>query len=509
MDGFEVRLIPGTEGEESTHPFFSPDGSWVGYFSLGEGQLKKVRASGGAPVFLAEAGNPYAPFWAENGTILYAQPPPGLIMQVSENGGAPSVLVEVGGRVVGPVMLPDGESILFTVGDFNERQVVARSLDDGVQETLFDDATTGVQYLASGHLVYGVETDIFARSFDVETWEVGGQVPLLQDTFRLFANTAPHFDVSDLGSLVYLPEEGNVIVDTLAWVDREGNLESMRSLPQGQHHQPRLSPNHQQVSVNLRNLSDLGDSSIWIYELGRSAEFPLTRTPSRSPLWSPDGLSVAYYDIASGGVLIRSADGSDEPQNMTEANDVPSHPVAWSSDGETLAVVRRGTANSWDIDMVSVGDESVRFLSDEYDEGQPTFSPNGDWVAYVSNESGERQVYLTPYPGAGMKIPLAHGDEPLWAENGELFYRTQDGNMMVVGISTEPELEIGDASILFEDRFVTDSEPTRNYDVTSDGQRFVMVARGVQGNQGAREAGLQLRVVLNWFEELKERVSAQ
>ena len=495
MNEFEARLIPGTEGEDSARPFFSPDGVWVGYFSLREGQLKKVLTDGGAPVHLADADNAFGPFWAANGSILYAERSSGRIMEVSENGGEPSVLVEVEDLVRNPVMLPGGNSLLFTVGAGNERQVVARSLDNGNETTLFADATGGLGYLASGHLVYAVENDIFARSFDAETWEVGSQVPMLQDIFRLNSGSAPQFHVSNSGSLVYLPGQGGFGVTTLIWVDREGNSESVLDVQEGRLAQPRLSPDYQQVSVSVTNPSDLGDH-VWIYELDRGSGYPLTGRPSTSSLWSPDGASLAYRDEDSGAVMIRSTDGSGEPQPITE-HDAVGFPTSWSSDGTLAVMVRRGTTGSRDIDMVSVGGESVQFLSDEFDESLPTFSPNGDWVAYVSTESGERQVYLAPLTGTAGKVSLAQGDEPLWADNGELFFRTQEGNMMAVGISTAPELQIGDPRILFEDRFLRGGQ--RNYDVTPDGQRLLMV------EGGESEAGQQINVVLNWFEELKER----
>ena len=188
-------------------------------------------------------------------------------MRVSADAGEPEVLVAVEDFVVGPVLLPDGDSLLFTVGFGNERQVVARSLDDGNQATLFTDATSPVEFLTSGHLVYAVGNDLRVRAFNTETWEVGSALPSVQNIFRLAPTSALNFDVSESGSLVYVPGPRDIVNTTtpvnravLALVNRSGQVETLNA-GMNRYQAPRLSPDDQRLTV--ASVEDDGQSVVW------------------------------------------------------------------------------------------------------------------------------------------------------------------------------------------------------------------------------------------------------
>jgi Tol biopolymer transport system component len=253
------------------------------------------------------------------------------------------------------------------------------------------------------------------------------------------------------------------------------------------------------------------ETQVWLYDLSRE---PLTRftfegQQNANAVWTPDGKRIAIQSNREGPLNIfwQQADGSGrlEPLTTSEYNNFP---MSWSPDGQLLAFVEVNPTTGYDIWVLRLGDRKAQpFLRTPFNESAPRFSPDGRWLAYISNESGRWEIYVQPYPGPGGKwqISTEGGTEPMWNPKGrELFYRSGE-KMMAVDIATQPSFAAGKPRVLFEGRYNPAPGTGTNYDVSPDGQRFLMIKPSEQ----AQAAPTQINVVLNWFEELKRRVPTE
>ena len=502
MDALEASPIPGTD-EDPAAPFFSTDGQWIGYWSADDGQLKKIPVSGGAPVMLSGARNPRgAPSWEADNTIVFGQPEG--IKRVSANGGEAELLV-AGANISLPQMLPDGQTLLFDVDD----EIAVQPLNSDERTVLFPGEYA--RYVSTGHIVYGIEDDLFAVPFDVDSLELrGGPVALVEGL-----NNNRQYSVSDSGVLVYVPGGGSLSEErTVVWVDRDGAAEPIATIPTGDYGRPRISPDGGRLLI-------LADGDLWIYDIasGRRSAVTIDGMINDYTAWSPDGSQVAYSSSRGGtnGAWIQPADGSGEAQQLMEGSGGSVDVDSWSPIGDVIAVHQHGPGGS-DILMIPQRDADAApqpFLDEElYAESYAQFSPDGRFVAYLSTRTGEHQVYVRPYPGPGAPeiVSVDGGVEPIWGANGELFYRHPVTHaMMSVAVSTEPTLRVGGPERLFDgqgyvSRFGISSSPRAWYDVSRDGQRFVMLQPLDIAMSGVAQS--KINIVLNWFEELKERVPA-
>ena len=396
MDEIATRHISGTEGELISAPFFSPDAQWVGYWSPNEGLLKKVPIGGGTPIVLTGAEQPYGPFWTSDDSILYVQTNQGnnsAIVSVSANGGIPEILFEREGSIFNPIVLPDRRSVLFAIGPAYDARVVARSLESGDEKVLFSGG--GVFYfVTTGHLVYQLENDVVARRFDPETWEAGPPVVLLQNVLRGGVAGPLYFDVSESGSLIYAQgiQPG---LGTPVWVTRDGHEdEALADSPLTRPQHPRLSPDASRFAM-----SELGD--IWVYDVAGRPPMKVTFDGSNlSPLWTPDGQRIVYEGASGYGsgspssLWAVSADGSSAvPERVSPEGHF--HPHGWSGDGlELLADFAEG-ANGIDIVrwQIAEPDDFESVVATPADEGRwgATLSPDGRWLAYDSNLTGNQK----------------------------------------------------------------------------------------------------------------------
>jgi len=275
---------------------------------------------------------------------------------------------------------------------------------------------------------------------------------------------------------------------------------------------PRLSPDGRRVAVTITEQ----ENQIWLYDLSRET---LTRstfegTQNYNPLWTPDGKRIAFESNRAGPINIfwPLADGSGGFERLT-TSEYLNAPMSWSPDGRLLNFIGIDPTTGVDIWVLRMGDppagsgqvrKAQLFLQTPFNENTSRFSPDGRWMAYISDESGRNEVYVQPYPGPGGKwqISTEGGTEPVWNPNGrELFYRSGD-RMMAVDIVTQPGFVAGRPRMLFEKRYEAAPAPIVNYDVSPDGQRFLMIKPVDQ----EEAAPTQINVVLNWFEELKRRV---
>ena len=519
MDEPTARLIPGTEAN-LVNPFFSPDGQSIGYFS--PSGLKRIAISGGAPVTLATVAASFGASWGADDMMVYGQPDG--IWQVSASGGTPVRIVEAeeGEAVFGPQILPGGAWVVFTVttatgrGRWDEGHIVAASLESGERKVLWDGGSDA-RYVPTGHLVYALADDLFAVPFDVDRLEVtGGAVSTVEGVQRSRTGSTgtAQYAVSDDGSLVYV-FRGVVgpAPNTLALVDRNGVVDRLNVPPNFYTH-PRLSPDGNRLAVEAR--SDEG-SDIWVYDLsGDTAIRRLTQEGNdTSPIWTPDGERVTFASNRDGtqSIYWQAADGRGVAERLTEA-ERPQSPESWSPDGRTLSI-RGGQSPdmslwTWSLDG---GTEPELFVDiPGVNQSDSVFSPNGQWLGYASGGQGESHIYVQPFPATGEvhQVTLQEGVAwPLWSADGrELFYGR-------VGLGTPPSLV--EVDVRTEGAFTFGTERTlpigegsttfgaRNFDITPDGERFLMVLPAGETDSGER-ARPHINIVQNWFEELKQRV---
>jgi len=517
MDQMEATPIRGTEGGGRS-PFFSPDGQWVGFWA--DGQLRKVSVSGGAPVTLCKARNPWGASWEANDTIVFGQGREG-ILQVSAAGGTPEVLVptsSIDGVAHGPQILPDGKSLLFTIDDgiytnWDNAQIVVQSMTTGERRVLIEEGTDA-RYVSTGHLVYALRGTLLAVPFDAARTEVsGGPVSLVEGVATAGMWTgAAHFSFSETGSLVYVDGFENEIARTLVWVDREGREESLAAEPRAYAY-PRISPDGTRVALDIRDQ----EQDIWIWDFARETLTRLTFDAGRDlyPLWTPDGRRIVFGSgVSSGGaanLFWKAADGTGVAEQLTDS---PIHqvPQSISPDGKQL-VYRETTVKSGnDLRVLSLeGERSSEALqATAFDELNAEVSPDGRWLAYQSNESGQGEIYVRTFPNVNegrWQISTGGGTRPLWGPVGsELFYLARGGRLMVVPVQTDPSFTAGRAEILFEEPYYVEASVAgRAYDISPDGRRFLMIKESEEDTS----VPMSMTVVLNWFEELERLVPTE
>jgi len=514
MDSLAATPIPGTEG--ALNPFFSPDGRWLGFFA-GE-KLKKVSVSGGAAQTLGDAVEPRGASWASQGIIAFAPQGVSTLQQVPDGGGTPQPLTRIEKEEIThrwPEFLPGGKAVLFTtaatIGNWNKAEVAVQSIRTGERRNLVDGGTYS-RYASSGHLIYAQGGSLMAVPLDPQRLAVtGAAVPVVEGVLQSSNTGAAQYSFSATGSLVYVAGGVDTYQSRLVWVTRYG-AEQPLAAPARAYANPRLYPDGRRAAVGIGEQ----ESQVWLYDLSRETLTRLTFEGNSNflPVWTPDGKRIAFTSYKErptnkegpSNIYWQRADGSGGLERLT-TSDYLNSPTSWSPDGQLLAYFEVNPTTGWDIWVLNLSDRKAQpFLRTPFNEIAPQFSPNGRWLAYVSDESGhlDWEIYVQPYPGPGGKwqISTEGGTEPVWNPNGrELFYRSGD-KMMAVDIATQPGFTAGKPRMLFEGPYMASPFMYSNYDVSPDGQRFLMLKPGEAGEA----VPTQINVVLNWFEELKRRV---
>jgi len=521
LSGRSAELIRGTERGHS--PFFSPDGQWIGFFTRAE--LKKVPLSGGTAVSLSNVPPiPAGASWGENGRIVLVRKTNGPLDVVPEAGGEVKKLTELDSSAgehahLFPQVLPGDRGVLFTLRkgrDYTDTAASSIAVLDPAsgKRTVVLEGASFARY-GAGRLVFVRGPSVFSVPFDLARLSVTGPpVPVSENVVVQGDLGFGHFDVSAGGTLVFLEGPPSAPVTTsVLLLDRTGN-EKPLPVPPGEYFVARFSPDGGRLALTH---SEGLRVRIAIYDRARNILTTLTPEPGSCfvSIWSPDGRRLAFSRFVDKmpTLSVKNADGSGEVEPLTDATDDAQFANSWSPDGKTILYTVAYTADrgpkrqllSTDLWLVSPGDRrSARpFFESPFRETGGAFSPDGRWVAYMSDESGVREIYVRPFPGPGAAVKVSNGFaiEPLWSRDGrELTYRSGDkaDKFMAVEIRTSPGLTISAPRLLFSSELAVGGREDmfREYDVSPSGQ-FVALR-----NARTEEPNRQLVLVTNWAKTL-------
>ena len=510
-----LKAVPivGTNTDPNT-PFFSPDGQWIGYWSFRDSKLMRVPSAGGAPVSIAAADIPFGASWGADGTIVFGQTTG--IMRVSANGGTPQLVVKTapGEQVHGPQLLPDSRTLLFTMTTatgptrWDQADIVVQPLSGGQRKTIWRGGSDA-QFVASGHIVYALQQTLLAMPFDLSRLtRTGAPVAIVEDILRAEgpATAAANYAISESGTLVYVPAIAGATRRSIMALDAAGNgmpvVEAARNYVE-----PQISPDGQRIAVTV--VDPASGSHIWIIDTASGVANPLTFEGSNTrPAWTPDGKSVVFRSSRTAGtgtLLLQAADSSSAARQLVGGtNELQAGNISKTG---VLAFYKE-VDGSPDLYTLALPDgNETKFLATRANERTPAISPDGRWIAYVSNERGRDDVYVRPYPASGSSQWLlsdAGGYAPQWSPAGSaVYYISPSGMLMSVNVETRTGFVPQRPKELFRTgRFVVISTNNRPYGVHPDG-RLIFVAH--QGD-GAEISPPRINVVINWFEELKRLV---
>jgi serine/threonine-protein kinase len=499
----ETRVLQGTDDAEG--PFFSPDGQWVGFFK--ENELMKVPAHGGATVKIADTFGPgNGASWGTDDRIVFARSYVGPLWVVPAAGGEPrelTTLAEGERSHRYPQLLPDGKSVLFTIKpsgilSFDDAGIAIADLDTG-KHSAISVSGSFARYVPSGHLVYARDGGLLAAPFDLDSLTVtGGAVPVLDGLLSNPITGSASYDTSPDGTLVYVPGSWGSGPTSLVRIDRRTG---QRELVMADHYvaAPSLHPDQERIVMHGSAANDL----VLVLDLERGTVLRMSDGSNNSilPIWGPKGEGVVFTTDRSGSeeIVWLPADGA-ALQTLVDPVDEPQDAFSWSPDGNVLAINRgvRSNRDIWMLDLQKGGPPEPFITSSSYD-GEPTFSPDGQWIVYTSDESGLLEVYARPYAGPGGKVQISNGGgfRPRWrGDSREVYYQDEEA-LYAVPIAWSPGPRPGRPERLFK---IEGGLPV-GYDVTSDGRWFYVV----EVDDSLWRTG-RLEVVLNWFDELARTV---
>ena len=507
-------------------PFLSPDGQWIGFIDTAPLSIMKIAITGGpslqiCPLDSASRGVT----WGDNDVIVFATASPLTGLQRASAAGGEAKVLTTPDRARGegdhlwPQFLPGTDSVLFTItptaGGVDASQIAVLDLRTGSQKVLLRGGSQA-RYLPSGHLVYAAAGSLRAVAFDLARLAtIGAATPVVPQVVTLPTGTA-EFDVSGDGTLIYASGGAGLTAAsrTLVWVDRQGREEPIKA-PARAFVIPRLSPDGTRVALAIADQ----ENDIWIWDLARET---LTRLTSdvgfdHAPVWMPDGRRIVFTSQtggSSGNLFWQAADGTSAPERLTEAQNALERPSAVSPDGARIVFWHGAAATGNDVMMLTLGkDRGVRpLVQTRFVERNGEVSPDGRWLAYESNESGQYQISVRPFPDADngrWQVSTGGGTQPLWARNGqELFYLAPDGALMSVPVSRGTTWTAGSPSRVLEGRYYRGiaTNVSRTYDVSVDGRRFLMIKPTAIDETAPPPS---IVVVENWMEELKRLVPAK
>jgi eukaryotic-like serine/threonine-protein kinase len=435
---------------------------------------------------------------------------------VPANGGEPEVITTPNAREgeaydYWPEFLPDGRGVLFKVelragGPTGSGRIGVLDLRTGARKILVRDGFYG-RYVSTGHLVYGVSGTLRAVPFDLDRLELAGTpIPLGEPVLMTPFGGVLDFDISQNGTMVYTPAGTRAAARTLVWVDRQG-LEEPIKAPVRAYTYPKLSADGTRLALDVRDQ----DNDIWVWDFAREtlSRFTFDVAQDQYPVWMPDGRRLVFGSRRAGGtanLFWQAADGTGAAEQLTKSP-INQSPYTTSPDG--TRVVFRADEPKTGLDLVLLTLNKERqiqpLVQTSFNELNAEISPDGRWFAYESNESGQYEIYVRPFPdaaGGRWQISTGGGTKPLWArKDQELFYVAPTGALMAVRIAPGATFTAGTPTRLFEGRYYVGDAANvgRTYDVSPDGRRFLMM-------KADTTTPTNIIVVQNWDQELKRLV---
>jgi serine/threonine-protein kinase len=512
-----TSLASGNSGATAPyHPFFSPDGQWLGYVTSTE--LRKVSITGGTSLTLCRVERSRGATWGPDDTIVFAPSPNSSLYRVRAAGGEPEQLTTLDEEKNEathrwPQMLPGGKAVLFTshtqpAGGFDKANLEVVSLVSGERKVIVRGGSNG-RYVPSGHIVYVNEGSLLAVPFDLDDLEVSGApAPVVQDVSWSVTEGGAQFSFSQTGRFAYLKGDNTLPEYPVVWADPKGSIATLWN-ERGSYANPRLSPDGKKLALTvLRN----GNWDIWIYDLERSVSTRLTfdEASDTEQVWSPDGQYVVFSSDRHGAdnLYRKRADGSGDLERLTEGT-APQWASSMTRDGRFLIYMQAG--QSFDLWVLPLdGDrEPEVFLNTTFSEADGDFSPDGNWLAYDSNESGRSEVYVRPFPMGGGKWQVSDGGGayPRWSRDGRrLYYRSDEGLMVASVEAADGTFQAGKAKSVLEGAYRGGTgglslagNSFADYDVAPDG-RFVMFPGATEAQRGEHP---HLTLVTQWFDDLR------
>jgi len=519
-----LRATPLATGQVS-EPFFSPDGQWVGFFSIADGKLKKIPVAGGSAVVICDirSNYPRGASWGDDGSIVFNAGAEAWtsLLRVSSDGGKPEPVSSLREGEVAhrwPQVLPGAKAMIFaafdSVGGIEGANLLAQPLPSGASRIVVRGAHYA-RYLRTGHLLYAQGSTLFAVPFDVDRLEVTGQpVAVVEGVMGFKVSGASSFDVSDNGTLSYVPGQLAGQEVPMLWMRRDGTMTAMRAAPRDWR-DPRISPDGTRIAFYV---DDGRHIALYTYEWARDFTTSLTFGPIDSnPVWSPDSRTIVFSSSPNARQLAnlysRPANGSDEPRRLTVSND-RQHATSWHPTGRYLAFEQQVSREQWDVMILPMKVSGAgwkagtpeRLLSGIAQRPGAVFSPDGQWIAYASNESGHSEVFVRAFPEAGTawQISISGGWVPTWSRRrSELFYLSPDSHLMVVPYTIEGNTFRASPPQRWSEQPIEVRPGPRPFDLHPDGDRVVV--------SGAPPMTMQVdKVVLvtNFFEEVRRLLAS-
>ena len=485
--------LPGTEG--ALTPFFSPDGQWIGFFA--DGKLKKVPVQGGPVRTLADAPIGFGASWAAN-SIVFAPANGSALFRVSDEGGTPSAVTtldttrgEFSHRW--PDLTYDGTAVVFTTateGSWDDADIVVQPLGAATRHVLVRGGSNP-RFVGAWRLAYMRGGTLFLATLDSRNWRLASEPVPVVDAVAHSGDGAAQFSVSAAGGLLYLPDGADESARTLVWVDRQGAMQPLAAPPRP-YTLARLSPDGRMVALAIGGETA---EEIWSYEIARNALSQLTYDAGSDPVWSGDGSRIIFSALRDGSsdLFWKRTERSAVEERLTRSP-LGKIPHSISPDGSTLAFVEDGASKGGDIAFLTLADRIGHpFLNSSANETSPAFSPDGRWIAYVSDADGRNEVFVASptAPVKPVRVSAGGGTEPLWRRDGaELFYRAADRMMAAVVRSNGT---VDRPRELFRAQFHTGRGGRVAYDISADGTRFLMIKPPESEPRPA-----EMRVVLGW-----------
>ena len=509
LDQNEPRAIVGPARINRSIPFWSPDSQFVGFRS--EDSFRKVAVSGGPVVTLAEAtGFSRRSTWTPDGeSVIFTSG--GKLFRVDARGGKAELWLEAEQEGFGayePAFFSAGEGtqklLYVEAKSASEAQIIALDRASGQREILA--AGFFPVYDPSGHVIYQSidPVGIWAVPFSVDTMKAtGNPFPISENSYR------PSIALD--GTLVYLEGPAATGLDRLVWRDREGNPLGTIGQPQNGIRYPNLSPDGRKVAVTG---TENGNQDIWIHEVDRPVKINFTTDEDVDlfPTWSPSGDRIAFSSGRTGDrtIYIKRTDGSGEPAEIVQNPEFRQYLTDWSPDERTLLFFRHREGATeqdlWYLERKEDGNyEEVPLLQTSANESTAKFSPDGRFVAYRSDRTGQDEVFVCTFPECRnqQRVSVNGGSQPRWRKDGKELFYVEGDSLMAVRVSTDPTLSLGSPQKLFSSEgLVLERSHLLTYDVTPDGERFVLAEPAVEGAEVPEPT---IRVVQNWFAEFRDR----